>query len=59
MNGPTKRSEELRDEMAERAKAVEPNEQVPGQPTLVGLVAVMMNEIAELKERVEQLEQSE
>jgi hypothetical protein len=54
--GPTKRSEELREEIGERAKAVEPNSVEPGEPTLVGLVAAMLNEIAELKERVEQLE---
>lgn len=55
-NEGTERSEELRQEIAERARAVEPNTQVPGAPTLVGFITAMMDEIAELKERAEILE---
>ncbi|HWN73557.1 MAG TPA: hypothetical protein VNN15_07120 [Solirubrobacterales bacterium] len=51
------RAEELREEISARAVAVEDNPSEPGQPTLVGIVATLMNEVAELKARVEQLEE--
>jgi hypothetical protein len=54
----TPRSGELRDQMAKRAELVDENKVQPGAPTLVGLVAVLMNELAELKERVEILERN-
>jgi len=51
------RVDELFDQLMERARAYEPNEMVPGQPTAVGFTSTLVREIAELKERVERLEQ--
>jgi hypothetical protein len=51
------RVEALREEISARAVAVEDNPSDPGQPTLVSILATLMNEVAELKARVEQLEE--
>lgn len=52
----TPRSEQLRAEIADRARLVEQNPVHPGEPTLTGLVATLINEVSELKERIEVLE---
>jgi len=51
------RAEEIREAIFEQARAVEPNSEVPGEPTLVGILQVAISELARLMARVEQLEQ--
>jgi hypothetical protein len=50
------RLEQIRDEITERARAYEPNTVEPGQPTLIGYLVTMLDEITRLRARVEDLE---
>ena len=53
---PLERAQKIRDEIVERARGVEDNPVVPGEPTLVGLMTTMLDEIALLRARLEDLE---
>jgi hypothetical protein len=50
------RERAIRAEIMDRARAVEDNQTVPGQPTLAGLMVVLVEEITTLRARVEDLE---
>jgi hypothetical protein len=50
------RLQQIRDEITDRARAYEPNTQEPDQPTLAGWLVTMLQQITELRARVDELE---
>jgi hypothetical protein len=56
MSSSNDRLQQIRDEITERARAFEANPQDPQQPTLIGWLVTMLQEITELRVRVEELE---
>lgn len=50
------RLQQTREDIRQRAAAVEDNPVHPGEPTVTGWLTVMVDEIASLKTRVQELE---
>ena len=49
------RRQQLRDELQQRAAAAEPNTEYPGQPTLVGWMQALIDEVVDLRLELERL----